>query len=236
MYGVGGPTSGTYRSLSNQPSAPLRDHEVDAFDFGAYCRYVPNFCGQWGDKPQFVGGYGLQCDVGRTAWFAVAFGETMPREDNRLTLDQKKKDRWGIPALHISIRHDENERRMVEHIKQSLHEFCEACDLTPVTGGGRFAGVLSQIAFRALGRAIFQSDGSFHPGAAIHEVGGARMGKSPKGSVVNEFCQTWDVPNLFVTDGACFVSPGYQNHTLTIMALTARACDYILREYKKEIY
>ncbi|MBV9199361.1 MAG: GMC family oxidoreductase, partial [Alphaproteobacteria bacterium] len=69
-------------------------------------------------------------------------------------------------------------------------------------------------------------------GAAIHESGGARMGNDPSISVLNPFNQCWDAKNVFVTDGSCFVSTGSVGPTLTIMALTARACDYIARECK----
>ena len=71
------------------------------------------------------------------------------------------------------------------------------------------------------------------PGLCIHEVGTARMGNDPKASVLNRFNQSWDVKNLFVTDGACFVSIGCQNPTLTMMAITVRACDYIVDEMKR---
>lgn len=72
------------------------------------------------------------------------------------------------------------------------------------------------------------------PGFCIHEVGGARMGNDPKTSVTNRYCQTHDVPNIFVTDGGCWVSSGCQNPTLTMMAITVRACDYITHEYLKQ--
>jgi choline dehydrogenase-like flavoprotein len=70
------------------------------------------------------------------------------------------------------------------------------------------------------------------PGILIHETGTARMGNDPKTSVLNKFNQAWDVKNLFVTDGACYVSSANQNPTLTMMAITARACEYIAKEYK----
>jgi choline dehydrogenase-like flavoprotein len=73
----------------------------------------------------------------------------------------------------------------------------------------------------------------FPPGAAIHETGGARMGDKPDNSVLNSHCQCWDAENVFVTDGACFVSSGFQNPALTMMALTARACQFIVRDYAK---
>jgi choline dehydrogenase-like flavoprotein len=73
------------------------------------------------------------------------------------------------------------------------------------------------------------------PGFCIHEVGTARMGNDPKTSVTNQYCQTHDVENIFVTDGACWVTIGCQNPTLTMMALTVRACEYITREYAKKV-
>jgi choline dehydrogenase-like flavoprotein len=71
------------------------------------------------------------------------------------------------------------------------------------------------------------------PGMAIHEVGTARMGSDPKKSVLNPFNQTHDITNLFVVDGACFVSSGCQNPTLTMMAITVRACDRLIERFKK---
>jgi choline dehydrogenase-like flavoprotein len=71
------------------------------------------------------------------------------------------------------------------------------------------------------------------PGLCIHEVGTARMGNDPKTSVLNKFNQSWDVKNLFVTDGSCYVSSGVQNPTLTMMAITVRACDYIINQFKR---
>ena len=70
------------------------------------------------------------------------------------------------------------------------------------------------------------------PGFAIHEMGTARMGKDPTTSVLNKWCQSWDVPNLFIPDGACMTSSACQNPSLTYMALTARACDYAVKEMR----
>ena len=75
--------------------------------------------------------------------------------------------------------------------------------------------------------------GASVPGFAIHETGTARMGDNPRTSVLNQFNQAHDVKNLFVTDGASFVSGGCQNPTLTMMALTVRACEYIVDRYGK---
>ena len=72
----------------------------------------------------------------------------------------------------------------------------------------------------------------WQPGLSIHEMGTARMGKDPKTSVLNGWNQAHDVPNLFVTDGACMTSSASQNPSLTYMALTARAADYAVQQLK----
>jgi choline dehydrogenase-like flavoprotein len=73
------------------------------------------------------------------------------------------------------------------------------------------------------------------PGFCIHELGTARVGSDSKNSVLNRYAQAWDVDNIFVTDGAAWVSSGCANPTLTMMALTVRACDYIVKEYSKKL-
>jgi choline dehydrogenase-like flavoprotein len=72
------------------------------------------------------------------------------------------------------------------------------------------------------------------PGLFVHEVGGARMGDDPKTSVTNRYGQLWEVPNLFITDGACWVSSGWQNPTLTEMAITARGCEHAVAELRRK--
>ena len=143
-------------------------------------------------------------------WMA-AFGEMLPRRENRVSVNKDVKDAWGIPVAHIDCTHSDNEREMMRDGLESLKEMAAA------------AGFEIMYANQFLAP----------PGLAIHEVGTARMGDDPKKSVLNKFNQSWDVKNLFVTDGSCFVSSGCQNPTLTMMALTVRACDYIVDEHKK---
>jgi len=76
-------------------------------------------------------------------------------------------------------------------------------------------------------------DEGYFPGMGIHEMGTARMGRSPKTSVLNQWNQVWDCLNLFVTDGSCMASTACQNPSLTYMALTARACDHAVDELKR---
>jgi len=142
----------------------------------------------------------------------TAQGECLPRYDNYVTLDAEKKDAWGIPALHIVASHGENEHAMTKAMRQDVMEILDALQLEspkpPETNLKVF-------------------------GKNIHEAGTARMGNDPKKSVVNGFCQLHDAKNVFVTDGAVFVTQGCYEPTLTIMAISARAGDYIADEYRK---
>jgi choline dehydrogenase-like flavoprotein len=143
----------------------------------------------------------------------VGFGEMLANYDNFVELDPTGLvDVYGIPVLKISIAWGENEKKMIPDMAASAAEMMEA------------AGAKNITPFQVPGRV---------PGYGIHEMGLARMGGDPKTSVLNQFCQSHDVKNLFVTDASCFVSGGCQNPTLTIMALTVRSCDYLMDEMKK---
>ncbi|MCB9517602.1 MAG: hypothetical protein H6691_01605 [Gemmatimonadales bacterium] len=132
------------------------------------------------------------------------FGECLPHPDNRVTLDPERVDRWGIPVLHIDMQWRENERAMMADAETAAAEMLEAAGCTDVK--------------------TYNNDTP--PGLTIHEMGTARMGKSPKDSVLNKWNQVWDAPNVFVTDGASMASSGCQNPSVTYMALTARAVDH----------
>ncbi|MGI8672366.1 MAG: GMC family oxidoreductase [Luteitalea sp.] len=140
------------------------------------------------------------------------FGEVLPYEDNQVTIDPDMVDAWGIPVLRISMEWKENEKKMIPDMADSAAEMLEAA-------GGR-----NIRPFFALDRI---------PGYGIHEMGIARMGADPKQSVLNQFQQTHDVPNLLVTDASGFVSGGCQNPTLTIMALTMRSTDHLMEQMKQ---
>ncbi|HWR50990.1 MAG TPA: GMC family oxidoreductase [Bryobacteraceae bacterium] len=209
---VGAGTAGEeYQQLPwvPRPSTPL-DLSTD-LDF---C--IPDFSSSLKDR-EFVRGFGMQGTVSPTHWAIAAFGEMLPHPDNRVTLSGKM-DAFGIPAVNISIRRHENDRKMIEAQKRELLLMAQSAGLQlnmPLPAALR--GML----WRAVGPEV----GVLHLGLAIHECGGARMGKTPEVSVVNANNQVWDVPNVYVTDGACFPNTGCQNPTLTIMALTARACE-----------
>jgi choline dehydrogenase-like flavoprotein len=139
------------------------------------------------------------------------FGECLPNHDNFVELDQEKQDAWGIPVLKMSCAWGENELAMRKDMQIAAAEMLAA----------------------AGGRNIETFAGDDPPGFCIHEMGTARMGRDAKNSVLNAFNQSHDVKNLFITDGAAMASSSCVNPSLTYMALTARACDYAVRQMKK---
>jgi choline dehydrogenase-like flavoprotein len=138
------------------------------------------------------------------------FGECLPQFENRAELDKHRVDAWGIPVLHISMAWSDNERAMMEDMRESAAEMLEAAGAENITSWANIAP----------------------PGLAIHEVGTARMGNDPHTSVLNRWQQAHDVPNLFVMDGSCYPSSACQNPTVTIMALASRACDYLVEQFR----
>ncbi|MEK7730103.1 MAG: GMC family oxidoreductase [candidate division KSB1 bacterium] len=136
------------------------------------------------------------------------WGEHLPRYENYVELDHNNKDAWGMPMLKLHCKWSENENKMREHMRDSIAEMLEASGAKNV-------------------RPFLNDD---PPGYCIHEMGTARMGRDPKTSVLNGWNQCHDVKNVFITDGAAMASSACQNPSLTYMALTARACDYAVKE------
>jgi len=155
---------------------------------------------------------------GSFVWFNGR-GEMIPNDGSFCEIDPQSKDKWGIPVLRIHWRWSEHELGQAAHMQKTFADIIGAM-------GGKL-------------RNPPQTDGAkaiAHGGSIIHEVGGAIMGSDRATSVTNSWCQTWDVDNLFVTDGAVFASNADKNPTLTIMALAWRAADHILeRMRRKEI-
>jgi len=142
-----------------------------------------------------------------------AFCECLARKENYVDIDKERVDAWGIPILKMHAEYGDNEKRLWQDSREQAAEMLEAAGAT----GVKLTGDPSTFGF------------------CIHEVGTARMGNDPKSSVVNKYNQAHDVKNIFVTDGACWVSSGCQNPTLTMMAITVRACEYITKEYAQQI-
>jgi len=140
------------------------------------------------------------------------FGECLPRWENYVEIDPNVKDTFGIPVLRFHMQYGENEKHMIEDMAVSAAEMMEAAGAKNIKP---------------------YANTSVTPGLGIHEVGIARMGSSPKTSVLNQFQQTHDVNNLYVMDGAGFTSTACQNPTLTIMSLTVRSCDHVMEEMKR---
>jgi choline dehydrogenase-like flavoprotein len=141
-----------------------------------------------------------------------AQGECLPRADNFVALDPVKKDAWGIPALYVHASYGENERSMARAMRKDITAVLDALKLTNIRPPREQMSVF---------------------GKNIHECGTARMGTNPKRSVLNAFNQVHYSKNVFVTDGACFVTQGCYEPTLTIMAISARAADYIADQAQK---
>jgi len=150
-------------------------------------------------------------EPGEWSIFMMMQGETIPKESNHVRLSKELKDKWGIPQLVTSVEYDENDEKL---LKDFMHEGSAMLEETGCTG-------------------IKTIDSGQAPGLDIHEMGGVRMGKDAKTSLLNKWNQLHHCKNVFVTDGACMVSTSTQNPSLTYMALTARAADFAAGELKK---
>ena len=169
------------------------------------------------------GSYGAKFkqDVRRTFGSFVYFagrGEMIPNEQSFCEIDPKTKDRFGIPVLRFHWQWSEHETRQAAHMQKTFAEIIEGM-------GGKVSGGGPELD----GRKAIAPGGSI-----IHEVGGAIMGADARTSVTNRWGQTWDVPNLFLSDGAPFASNADKNPTLTIMALAWRQADHIVDRFRKK--
>jgi choline dehydrogenase-like flavoprotein len=134
------------------------------------------------------------------------YAETLPREDNRVTVDEQQTDRYGVPLMHISVEYGDNERKATRHMVETCQEILH-------TAGAEILPV--------------DPESYDVAGTAIHEHGTCRMGDDPKRSVLNAFQQMHEVPNVFVVDGSAFPNASEKNPTLSILALAWRATDYL---------
>ena len=139
-------------------------------------------------------------------------GETIPKESNYVALDKTLVDPWGIPQLKVSVAYDDNDEKMIKDFHEQLTEMYTKAGFTNIKT---------------------HDNPEKAPGLDIHEMGGVRMCKDPKTSMLNKWNQFHNCKNVFVTDGACMTSNSTQNPSLTFMAITARAADYAVKEIKK---
>jgi choline dehydrogenase-like flavoprotein len=197
---------------------------------------MPNFRNVYKQETDFLRGYMVFFSAYRTGWghnvpgeqmgelfkqektepggWGISMmmqGETIPKETNYVRLSEDKKDEWGMPLLTISVDYDENDEKSLKDFLNQGAEMLEKSGCKNIT----------------------PRDSKQAPGLDIHEVGGVRMGKDPKTSLLNKWNQLHACPNVFVTDGACMTSTSTQNPSITFMALTARAANYAVEELKK---
>ncbi|WP_130618952.1 GMC oxidoreductase [Dyella amyloliquefaciens] len=198
--------------------------------------YIPRYRNIGSDKRPYLRGFGFQGGASRGDWSRLVsenligdelkraaeepgpwhlsmggFGEMLPSHQNFVSLDHNRKDKYGLPALNFDVTHRENERMMAKEIVSDAVEMLTAAGYKDVKPYHTEANV----------------------GAAIHEMGTARMGRDPKTSVLNSWNQMHASKNVFITDGSCMVSSACQNPSLTYMALTARAASHAVEELKR---
>jgi choline dehydrogenase-like flavoprotein len=143
---------------------------------------------------------------------STMMGETIPKESNFVTLDKEKKDDWGVPLLRFSVGFDDNDEKMIKDFFEQYTEMFTKAGFTDIR----------------------TTDSKQAPGLDIHEMGGVRMGKDPKTSLLNEWHQLHACPNVIISDGACMTSTSTQNPSLTYMAMTARAANHVVELLKKK--
>ncbi len=172
--------------------------------------------GGWGRYAQEAG-FGADwkeknSQVGGWNMYVQMQGETIPKYENHIRLSADKVDKYGMPQVITSIGYDDNDERSMRHFHSSVSE------------------MLDKSGFKNI-KAI---EDKRNPGLDIHEMGGCRMGKDPKTSLVNQWNQLHNCKNVFVTDGAAMTSTGTQNPSLTFMMFTARAAHHAVEELKKK--
>jgi choline dehydrogenase-like flavoprotein len=223
-----------YRGKGNAQFEGLKDKRTDGRS--PTNSYIPRFRNLHKQETNFLRGYAIGIGGGRGlhsdtsmigdqlrenllnpsygSWHISSWmmGETVPIEQNHIRLHTELKDKYGIPTPILSCDWTDNDVKMTEdYVQQSIEMFEKA-------------GFIN----------IKVEDTKSPPGADIHEMGGVRMGRDPKTSLLNSFNQLHQCKNVFVTDGACMTSTGTQNPTLTFMALTTRAVDHAIKEIKSK--
>ncbi|KPQ05574.1 MAG: GMC family oxidoreductase, partial [Algoriphagus marincola HL-49] len=223
-----------YRGKGNATFEGFFDQAVEGRHPGH--AYVPRFRNVFRQDTDFLRGYAIGMAGGRRidadtsaighqlrdnllnrqygVWSMAAWmqGEVIPVESNHMRLSDAETDKYGIPKIIMSVEWTENDDKMTQDFLEQQSEMYE------------------RMGFKN----INVTDTKAPPGSDIHEMGGVRMGRDPKTSLLNEFNQLHACPNVFVTDGACMTSTSTQNPTLTFMTLTARAANYAVEELKKQ--
>jgi choline dehydrogenase-like flavoprotein len=204
----GRPTSAympRFRNVYKQETDFLRGY---AATFGSNRRSRPN---RDGTGEELKINLLKEPELGSWSVGSQMMGETIPKESNYISLDKDQKDEWGMPLLRIHVDFDDNDEKMIKDFFEQMTEMYTRAGFTNIK----------------------TSDSKQAPGLDIHEMGGVRMGRDPRTSLLNKWNQLHACPNVFVTDGACMTSTSTQNPSLTYMALTARAANYAVEQLKK---
>ncbi|NUO64246.1 MAG: GMC family oxidoreductase [Gemmatimonadaceae bacterium] len=194
-----------FRNLGKQDSG---------IDFvGGYTTFVDGYRTRGAEIEDDVGAAYKDAQTQPGTWGIWMYmqGETIPKRENHVRLHETKKDQWGIPLLVTSVGYDDNDEKMIADWRTQAEEMLHV------------AGC----------RDVETHDTKWAPGLDIHEMGGCRMGRDPKTSMLNAWNQLHAVPNVFVTDGACMTSTGNQSPSILYMTLTARAANHAVEELKR---
>lgn len=190
-------------------------YKIDTDYVGGFTTFMGSYRGRSSGEQlseQIGGNYkDALSEPGNWGSYMYMQGETIPKESNHVRLSTDQTDQWGIPLLITSVEYDDNDERMIKDFLTQSAEMLE----------------------KAGCKNINQWDNHQPPGLDIHEMGGCRMGKDPKNSLLNKWNQMHQCTNVFVTDGACMTSTGNQSPSLLYMALTARAANHAVEEMKK---
>ncbi|WP_031500337.1 GMC family oxidoreductase [Bryobacter aggregatus] len=192
-----------FRNLKSKEKNFIRGY---AYDFGSGGSLGPQYFSSYGEDL-----WKKMADTQGSGFNLTAMGEVLPRKENAVRINKLKTDAWGIPVLHIQHKYTDNEFNMAKDAMNTADELCRASGFEVIAKHWEMVP----------------------PGESIHELGTCRMGSDPKTSVLNQWNQSHDVKNLFVVDGSSFVSGGSQNPTLTILALSMRASEYLHDQMKQ---
>ncbi|GAA4430083.1 GMC family oxidoreductase [Pontibacter saemangeumensis] len=192
-------------------------HQQDTDYVGGFTTFMSGYRPRTSQVPEEVGigaDYKELLTQPAADWRVYMYmqGETIMKESNHVRLSSDKKDQWGIPLLVTSVGYDDNDEKMIKDFLTQSREMLEKAGCTDIS----------------------THDSKQAPGLDIHEMGGVRMGKDPKNSLLNEWNQLHHCKNVYVTDGACMTSTGNQSPSILYMALTARAANHAVSELKKQ--
>lgn len=204
------------RRPSESMMANFRNVHTNDMDFvGGYMAFMGCYRNRedGGELPEQIGGEFKDALATMGGWGMYMYmqGETVPKESNYVALSKDRKDEWGIPLLVTNVDYDDNDEKLLKDFLTQGSEMFDEIGIKNIT----------------------QHDNHWAPGRDIHEMGGCRMGKDPKTSLLNGWNQFHNCKNVFVTDGACMTSTGNQSPSIFYMALTARATNYAVDEMKK---